>query len=198
VGFHPPRLPPCEWYNQAMMISTKYTHADLLAMPDDGKRREIIEGELFVTPSPASNHQRILLNLAWAFREYLKVHSVGELLIAPLDVILSEYDVLEPDLLFVLKEHQTIVRDWVRGAPDLVVEILSPTTEARDRGPKMKAYARFGVGEHWIVDPVAQAIEVYRLAAGGFQLAQTCAEDEPLETPLLPGFLLPVGSLFQF
>jgi Uma2 family endonuclease len=181
-----------------MIISTKYTHADLLAMPDDGKRREIIEGELFVAPSPLTNHQRILFNLTVAFAKFLEVHPVGEVLIAPLDVILSDHDVLEPDLLLVLKEHEAIIKDWVRGAPDLVVEILSPTTEARDRGPKMKAYARFGVREYWIVDPVAQVIEVYRLAVEGFELARTCAKGDTVETPLLPGFLLPVESIFRF
>jgi Uma2 family endonuclease len=181
-----------------MIISTKYTHADLLVMPEDGKRREIIEGDLFVTPSPISNHQRILAELVGAFRDYLKANPVGEVLFAPLDVILSDHDVLEPDLLLVLKEHEVIVKDWVRGAPDLVLEVLSPTTEARDRGPKMKAYARFGVREYWIVDPVTQMIEVYRLAGEGFELARMCAKGDTVETPLLPGFLLPVDSVFRF
>jgi Uma2 family endonuclease len=181
-----------------MIISTKYTHADLLAMPEDGKRREIIEGDLFVTPSPISNHQRILAELVGAFRDYLKANPVAEVLFAPLDVILSEHDVMEPDLLLVLKEHQSIIRDWVRGAPDLVVEILSPATEARDRGPKMKAYARFGVGEYWIVDPATQVIEVYRLATGGFELNRQFAPGDTIETRLLPGLVLPVDSVFRF
>jgi Uma2 family endonuclease len=180
-----------------MIISTKYTHADLLVMPDDGKRREIMEGELFVIPSPLNIHQKILFNLTLALGKFLELYPLGELRFAPMDVILSEHDVLEPDLLFVLKEHQSIVTDWVRGAPDLVVEILSAATEARDRGPKMKAYARFGVREYWIVDPVAQVVEVYRLATEGFELSRVSAKDDTLETPLLPGFLLPVGSLFQ-
>jgi Uma2 family endonuclease len=181
-----------------MIISTKYTHADLLAMPDDGKRREIIEGELFVTPSPTSNHQRILFNLTLAFGKFLEVHPYGEVVFAPMDVILSDHDVLEPDLLLVLKEHEAIIKDWVRGAPDLVVEILSPTTEARDRGPKMKAYARFGVREYWIVDPVAKVIEVFHLTVAGFELTRTCAKRDTLKTPLLPGLLLPVESIFRF
>jgi Uma2 family endonuclease len=180
-----------------MIISTKYTHADLLAMPDDGKRREIIEGELFVTPSPLNLHQKILFNLTLALGKFLEAHPLGELRFAPMDVILSEHDVLEPDLLFVSAERRAIVEDWVRGAPDLVVEILSPATEARDRGPKMKTYARYGVREYWIVDPAAQAVEIYRLATEGFELAQVCAKDDTVETPLLPGFLLPVGSLFR-
>jgi Uma2 family endonuclease len=180
-----------------MIISMKYTHADLLAMPDDGKRREIIDGELLVTPSPMRPHQRISLKLAFAFETFLQVHPLGELLVAPMDVILGEHDVLEPDLLFVLNEHRDFLKDWVRGAPDLVIEILSPTTETRDRGPKMKAYARYGVGEYWIVDPIAEAIEVYRLTEQGYQLAALCAKDQQVETPLLPGFSLPVSLIFQ-
>jgi len=180
-----------------MITSLKYTHADLLVMPDDGMRREIIDGELYVTPSPVDYHQMILFNLTMAFGKFLETHPLGKLRFAPLDVILSEHDVLEPDLLLVLNEHQAVLQDWVRGAPDLVIEILTPTTEARDRGIKLKAYARYGVGEYWIVDPAAQVIEVYRLTAEGFHLAATCAKDKTVETPLLPGFSLAVGSIFK-
>ena len=180
-----------------MITSLKYTHADLMVMPDDGKRREIIDGELYVTPSPVDYHQMILFNLTMALGKFLEIHPLGKLRFAPLDVILSEHDVLEPDLLFVLNEHQDFLQDWVRGAPDLVVEILSPSTEARDRGIKLKAYARYGVGEYWIVDPVAQVVEVYRLAPEGFHVAATCAKGNTVETPLLPGFSLAVGSIFN-
>jgi Uma2 family endonuclease len=180
-----------------MITSLKYTHADLLLMPDDGKRREIIDGELYVTPSPVNYHQKILFNLTMAFGKFLENHPLGELRFAPLDVILSEHDVLEPDLLLVMNEHENFLQDWVRGAPDLVIEILSPTTEARDRGLKLKAYARYGVGEYWIVDPVAQVVEVYRLTAEGFHLAATGAKGKAVETPLLPGFSLAVGSIFK-
>ena len=168
-----------------------------MAMPDDGKRREIIDGELYVTPSPVDYHQMILFNLTMALGKFLESHPLGKLRFAPLDVILSEHDVLEPDLLLVLNEHQDFLQDWVRGAPDLVVEILSPSTEARDRGIKLKAYARYGVGEYWIVDPEAQLIEVYRLTAKGFRLAATCANGKTVETPLLPGFSLAVGLIFK-
>jgi Uma2 family endonuclease len=180
-----------------MITSLKYTHADLLQLPDDGKRREIIDGEIYVTPSPINYHQKILLNLTGAFWKFLEDHPLGELRFAPLDVILSDHNVLEPDLLLVLNEHRGILQDWVRGAPDLVVEILSPTTEARDRGIKMKAYARFGVAGYWIVDPAAQVIEVYRLTAEGFHLAATCARGTTVETPLLPGFSLSVAAIFR-
>ena len=180
-----------------MITSLKYTHDDLLQLPDDGKRREIIDGELYVTPSPVNYHQKILFNLTLAFGKFLESHPLGELRFAPLDVILSEHDVLEPDLLFVLNEHLDILQDWVRGAPDLVIEILSPSTEVRDRGIKLKAYARYGVGEYWIVDPNGQFIEVYRLGAEGYRLAGTYTKGVVVETPLLPGFSLAVARIFQ-
>lgn len=180
-----------------MIISTKYTHADLLAMPDDGKRREIIDGELYVTPSPILPHQRILHRLITAFDKYLETHSIGEVLFAPLDVILSDYDVVEPDLLLVLDEHRAVLQDWVRGAPDLAVEILSPGTVARDRGVKLKAYARYGIREYWIADPEQKAIEVYRLSGAGYELAKTFGRAETLTSSLLPEFALPVADIFR-
>lgn len=180
-----------------MIISSKFTHADLLAAPEDNKRREIIDGELFVTPSPYFDHQRILRNLYDALRRYLEKHPIGELLFAPLDVILSEYDVLEPDLLFVLNEHRHILKDWVRGAPDLAVEILSSTTASRDRGLKMRTYARYGVREYCLVDPNQRAIEVYRLVAGGYELARTFQSTDTLTSELFPGLGLPVTPIFE-
>ena len=100
-----------------MITSLKYTHADLLAMPDDGKRWEIIGEELYVTPSPVTRHQRILGNLAFAFWKFLESHPLGEMLIAPLDVILSEHDVLQPDLIFVLKEHEILYKTGCAALP---------------------------------------------------------------------------------
>jgi len=180
-----------------MITSLKYTHADLMQMPDDGKRREIIDGELYATPSPVNYHQKILFNLTLALGKFLEDHPLGELRFAPLDVILSEHDVLEPDLFLVLNEHRDILQDWVHGAPDLVIEILSPSTEARDRGIKLKAYARNGVGEYWIVDPNTQVIEIYRRATEGFHLAVTCVKEMTVETPLLLGFSLAAASVFK-
>ncbi len=180
-----------------MTIGTKFTHADLLVMPDDGRRREIIDGELFVTRSPKFSHQAISRRICAAFLKYLEARPIGEIAYAPLDVILSDLDVLEPDLLFVLNEHRKIIKDWVRGAPDLVVEILSPATAASDRGPKLKSYARYGVTEYWIVDPDAHAIEIYRLTPEGYELTRTCTDKETLTSTLLPGFSLAVGQIFQ-
>ena len=179
-----------------MVISTKYTHADLLAMPADNKRREIMDGELIVSPSPSFFHQRIVHRFITAFDRYLEHHPIGEILVSPLDVIFSEIDVLEPDLIFVLNEHSRILQDWIRGVPDLVIEVLSPGSVSMDRGPKLKAYARFGVPEYWIVDSDALAIETYRRSSAGYELTTMFGEGESITSPLLPGFVLPVASIF--
>jgi len=180
-----------------MGISTKFTHADLLAIPYDGKRREIVDGEMLVSASPKLWHQDVVLRLALALAKYLESRPIGRLFVAPLDVILSEVDVLEPDLILVLNERRSILQDWVRGAPDLVNEVLSPTTAANDRGPKLKAYARFDVPEYWTADPEAKTIEVYRLSRQEYQLAQVFGECEALTSTLLPGFTLSVAEVFQ-
>ena len=180
-----------------MLISTKFTHADLLAMPEDGKRREIVEGELFVTPSPNLNHQRISRRIGLVLANYLEANPIGEIFDAPMDVILSDFDVLEPDLLIVLNEHREILKTWVEGTPDLVVEILSATTAKRDRGLKLKAYARHGVKEYWIVDPDQRAIEVYRLGRERYRLPQVFHEPETLTSSMLPNFALPLAGVFN-
>jgi Uma2 family endonuclease len=180
-----------------MPISTKFTHADLLAAPDDGKRREIIEGELFVTPSPNLSHQRISRRIGLALANYLEAHPIGEIFYAPMDVILSDSDVVEPDLLIVLNERREILKTWVEGTPDLVIEILSPTTSDRDRGLKLKAYARHGVTEYWIVDPDERAIEVYRLGRGRYRAPQVFRESELLTSSMLPNFALPLADVFN-
>src|SRR5262249_40557370 len=105
--------------------------------------------------------------------------------------------VLEPDLLFVLNERRSVIQDWIRGAPDLVIEVLSPTTASHDRGPRLKAYARFGVPEYWIVDPDARVVEVYRASDAGYVLSGAFQAQEELTSPLLPGFVLAVAGIFQ-
>ena len=178
------------------MFSTKFIHLDLLVMPDDGKRRELVGGDLFVTPSPLSGHQRVVSRLASALSAYLRNHPIGVLLTAPYDLVFDDYDVLKPDLLFVLNERRSIIRDRACGPPDLVVEVLSPASVQQDRGPKLQAYARFGVPEYWMADPEQKAIEVCRVAPEGYQLARVFPQHETVTSPLLPGFSLRVRSIF--
>ena len=184
-------------YYPPMIISTKFTHADLLTFPEDGKRREIIDGDMFVTPAPESPHQNIIWNLTGLFWDYLKEHPIGKVMISPMDVIFSDFDVLEPDLIFILNERTDIIQDWVRGSPDLVIETLSATTAARDRGVKLRAYGRFGVKEYWIVDPDESTVELYRHTPEGYELTRTFHRGETFTSPLLPDFAAPGEAVFK-
>ncbi len=178
--------------------STKFTRGDLSAFPQDGKRREIIDGELFVTPSPSLRHQDISMRLTEALLLYLREHPVGRLFAAPLDVIFSDFDVVEPDLLFVSHDRADILQDWVRGSPDLCVEILSPTTRRTDELIKRRLYERTAVREYWIVDPELESIKIYRRAESGFpRVAELSRENrDTLTTPLLAGLGISLDQLF--
>jgi Uma2 family endonuclease len=178
---------------------TRLTCDDYVNFPDDGRRHELVDGEHIVTPSPLARHQRISSRLHLALGSHVQAARAGEVFYSPFDVIFSDYDVVEPDLLFVSRERQGIVRDWVRGAPDLVIEVVSPSTRRVDETTKRDLYDRFGVVEYWIVDPDAALVQVYRRAGdGGFpRVAElTAAGDGVLETPLLPGFSLSLCELF--
>jgi Uma2 family endonuclease len=178
---------------------TRLTYDDYVSFPDDGRRHELLDGEHIVTPTPVSGHQRVSIRLATALHIFVQQHRLGEVLAAPFDVILSDHNVVEPDLLFVSNERRAIVQDWVRGAPDLVVEILSPSTRRLDEVTKRHLYDRFGVREYWIVDLDIDTVKVYRRAEDGrfLRVAELAAEaDDALDTPLLPGFSLRLRELF--
>jgi Uma2 family endonuclease len=145
------------------MAFPRITWQDVQQMPDDGKRREAIGGELYVTPPPRIRHQEVSLALAVALHEILVRGGYGKLFPAPVGVEFpATNEGVQPDLVFVAKERDHIIDEgWIRGAPDLVVEILSPSTEERDRGVKLRLYRRHGVPEYWIVDPEAGLVEVW-------------------------------------
>ena len=145
------------------MALSQITWQDVQQLPDDGNRYEAIGGELYVTPAPTIRHQRIAKRLLLALVEILEAPGHGELFFAPTGVEFpATEEGVQPDLLFVSKERRGIIAEpWIQGAPDLVVEILSPTTAHRDRGVKRKLYDRQGVSEYWIVDPDAEAVEVW-------------------------------------
>jgi Uma2 family endonuclease len=186
---------------QAMDLSrVKLTYGDLLALPDDGKRHELIDGEHYVTATPTLRHQRVLGNLHWPLRGFVHARKLGEVLFAPFDVLFSASDVLEPDLLFVAQHRLSILEErFVRGAPDLVVEVLSPSTRGRDAGVKRRAYRRFGVTEYWMVDPVLETIEIYRGPGDWSEPAarfSRAAGSRILTSPLFPGLALDLDEIF--
>ena len=179
--------------------STKLTYDDYLLLPEDGKRYEIIDGELYVTASPVKKHQIVAGNLHGFLWNYTRNRRTGTVFIAPFDVILSNVDILQPDVLFITKEHADLAqRRGVAGAPDLVIEVLSDSTRKTDEIIKRKRYEQFGVAEYWVVDPVLESVKIYRRTATAFErIAEiTTEQGGTLTSPLLPGFALDVHDIF--
>lgn len=181
--------------------ATRLTYDDLVAMFPEGDRlrHELIAGEHFVTPSPTNRHQELSVRLTISIGVHLEGHSEqGKLYAAPFDVVITPYDVVEPDLLVVLGDQLHILTEAnVKGAPGLVVEILSPGTRKRDQTLKRQLFDREGVREYWMVDPDRNRVVVCRRAAdGSFPLVNTLDTTETLTTPLLPGWGLPLDKLF--
>jgi Uma2 family endonuclease len=174
---------------------------DFLLFPEDGKRHELIDGVHYVTAAPTLGHQELLGRLHLAIGNFLvgRRH-LGRVFLSPLDVVLSYYDVVEPDLLFVAGDQQDILTEAnVQGPPALVVEILSPSTRRRDEGIKRKLFEEKGIREYWIVDPKGLRLTVYRRNEDGqFPRLRdlTAGQALQLETPLLPGFALSIDELF--
>ncbi|HEX7899533.1 MAG TPA: Uma2 family endonuclease [Planctomycetota bacterium] len=179
----------------AMKTRPRKTVDDFLSLPE-GTLAELIDGELLMTPTPRERHQSALGRLHVAVAVFLQQKPSGRVYIAPFDVHLPSGDVVEPDLIYVSQANLHIIQDWVRGVPDLLVEVVSPTHPERDRLVKRALYARNGVGEFWIVDPEEKAVEVLVLNGDRYQPAGYFRESETLVSPLLPGFTLPLGPLF--
>jgi Uma2 family endonuclease len=182
--------------------SPRLTYQDLLRLPDDLLRHELIDGEHYVSPAPAVKHQDIVLNLVHILLSFVRAHRLGKVMVGPVDVLFTEHDVVEPDVLFVAAAHGDRVRErYVAGAPDLVVEVLSPSNRGFDRIKKRRLYEAHGVPEYWIVDPPAETLEVYRAASPGGQLPRCAslsrAAGDTLETPLLPGLQIPLRDVFE-
>lgn len=178
-----------------MADGTLVTYDDLAAFPDDGLRREIIDGELIVSPSPKTRHQRLVGRLYLALGTHIEQKGGGEVFVAPFDVVLSDVNVVEPDLLFIAGDQSQILTDAnVQGAPALAIEVVSDPR--MDRVRKRDLYARFGVLEYWVVDPDADRVEVYRLQARGYAKPEILEPGETLTYERLPGLKIDLAVLF--
>ena len=178
----------------------EWTYEEFMALPEGGPvRYEIIDGDLCMTPAPSPRHQEISGNLFEIIRHFLRTNPLGKVYAAPVDVVFSQEppQVVEPDLVFVATEHLSLITEKnLQGVPDLLVEILSPTTSLRDRREKLALYERFGVPEYWIVDPERTTIQVFRLSGERYAEALEFGLGDRLETPLLPGLSIPLSEVF--
>jgi len=190
-------------YNSAMATAgsaRKLTYDDLLAMPDDGLRHEIIDGVLYVSPSPSLPHQFTLGKLYQAVANYLDANPVGETYLAPFDVVFTRHDVVEPDLLFIAADRLRVLTERnVSGSPDLVVEVLSSSTRRVDLTLKRELFERQAVREYWVVDPLRGTVDVWRRDDSRLVLWKRLsrARADVLTSPLLPGFEVALVKLFR-
>lgn len=180
-------------------VITRLTYDEFRRLPDDGKRYELIHGEIHASPSPKTKHQQSLWNLSVSFGLYAKAQDVGRFCFAPLDVPLAADTALQPGLVFVSRERIGIIREnGIVGPPDLVVEILSPSTAAHSRATKLALYAEAGVPWAWFLDPEAKTVETLNLEGKRYFVDSILAGNQVLTSSLFPGWELPLNELFDF
>jgi Uma2 family endonuclease len=183
-----------------MGILSQLTYEDLQYTPADGKRYELVEGELFVGAAPIPLHQRIILRLSAPLSLHVRERRLGEVFVAPCDIVFAPSTVLEPDIFFVSTARSHIVGEkYLTGPPDLVVEVLSEGSARLDRHIKFKQYALYGVPDYWLIDPYGRTLQIFRLHGDERQYgpAQLLGFTDTLTSPLFPGFSLPLASLWE-
>ena len=183
---------------RANLAAEMLTVEDYRATPE-GTRYQLVEGELYLTsPSPRYTHQAIVWNLVGILSRYLERHPVGRAFVAPFDVFLSDNDVVQPDVFFVANDRLKVLQDdGIHGAPDLVIEVLSPSTAQLDKKAKRRAYAQAGVKEMWLVDPLLSQIQRYDFAQDTAKPVELIEENETFQTPLLPGLIFAAADIFK-
>jgi len=179
-------------------VHIKFTVTDYRNLPESETRRcELLGGDIVMVPSPSFKHQSIAAALFGFLERFVKEGRLGIVRFAPLDVIFSDEDVAQPDLLFISNERSKIIQeDAIHGAPDLIVEILSPSTAERDRTYKRTLYARSGVSEYWLVEPETYTVEVLTLEQNGYHQAGRYQRGQTLGSPLLAGLAVPLNEIF--
>ncbi len=174
----------------------RYTHADYAQLPE-GAPYELIRGELVMSPSPSFQHQQISIRLASALFQFVEERGNGYAVAAPMDVRLSEEDTVQPDLIFIAADrHDIIGAQAIEGAPDLIVEIFSPSTTHRDVGVKKRLYEQHGVREYWTVDPDTQAVEIHVNTDDGFEQHARFVEAGTISSTVLEDFAVDLTDLF--
>jgi Uma2 family endonuclease len=182
----------------AVRRGVPFLATDIWDTPDDGTRYEVIDGKLYVTPPPVWKHQIGLANLLLIVGLFIRSHKLGKIVPAPLGVVLDEHNGVQPDIVYVSRERLGIISErGVEGAPDLVVEVLSPSTRARDKGIKMRRYAAAGVPHYWQLDPTTDSLEAYRLTEQGYELVGRYGPGALFRPELFPGLEIPIDDLWR-
>lgn len=177
---------------------TPFTADDYRRLPEGGPRFQLIEGEFYMAPAPNRYHQDVSRNIEFLLLKYLEKHPIGRVYHAPFDVYLSENDVLQPDIVYVSNANSGILtEEGARGAPDLVIEILSPSNAYLDRGVKRGVYARAGVKELWLVDPATQNVDVFELARDANKPVVIFNAAGNYSSALLPGLSFTGREIFK-
>ncbi len=172
------------------------TYADYSLLPDDGKRYEVLEGDLVVSPAPNARHQDVFGELFVLLRTHVNARRLGKVLSAPIDVILAPDTIVQPDILFIDRDRLDMIRENIYGPPDLCIEVLSPSTSSNDRNRKKDIYARYGVREYWIVDPYEESIMVFTLRERMYDAGILLSGDDALPAAVIAGFTIRVGDVF--
>lgn len=180
----------------ATRLRRKLGYEDYARIPADGKRHEILDGELYVTPAPTPQHQRLSKRLQRRLEDHFEGRGLGEVFNAPIDMILGQHDIAQPDILVVADPAQVSGRG-IEGAPLLIVEVLSPSTRAQDRGIKLRRYANLGVAHYWILDPDAESLECLRLEVGAYRPVADVRAPGTLAHPDWPELRIDLDALWR-
>ncbi len=181
----------------AIVLKEKpWTYEDYLQLEDE-KRYEIINGELLEMPAPSLKHQKVIWNLAYAFRRFQEATNCGDFYLAPVDVVLSDENIVQPDIVYISKDRLSIAKDrGIFDSPDLVVEVVSPSTFKKDTEDKRKLYAKHGIKEYWLVFPEEKVVEVLVLKEGGYEVFSYAFEKGKVCSSILEGFCINLEEIF--
>jgi Uma2 family endonuclease len=200
-------LTDCLWqkgiYTFVMLTQTRrpsgiksWTYDELQGtMAETNQPTELWEGELIMSPAPAPHHQRVVARLFRSLDDFVSAHRLGEVYLAPIDVVFTQSRTVQPDLIFISRKNEEIIQDAIRGVPDLVMEVVSKGSWRRDRVDKKALYEQFGVKEYWIIDPEAGIVELFSLVSGAYRLLKKASAGETVRSKLLVGFKLAVDDI---
>jgi Uma2 family endonuclease len=176
----------------------RYTYAQLRAeLPETNQPCELWEGTLVMSPAPSFCHQKVVLRFYKALDAWVLAHGLGEVVVAPIDMLLSEHQTNQPDVAFIARDRLKIIQDAIVGPADLVAEVLSLGSRTRDRIEKRDLYEQHGVKEYWIIDPESESVDVMFAERGTLQLAMRCGPGHTAQSRLLPGFQITIQELFH-